>query len=171
MIFSLIPTLLTFAQAGPRSDEFAGFLGLFVCFGFALIAMLCFWGLICWLIVTPLSSLPEEYRVVPTGHVWLLLIPCFNMIWNFFVYPRVAQSFQRYFGDSGISHEYGDCGEQIGLWYCICVVSSVIPLLNYLTGPASLVLLIIYLVKIWGLKGEVDRGVGSSEWREPEMDI
>ena len=48
--------------------------------------------------------------------------------------------------------EHGDCGEKIGFWYAICGGLLIIPCVNYLAGPAGLVLLIIYLVKIHGLK-------------------
>ncbi len=101
-----------------------------------------------------LAKIPPEHREMEPGMVWLMLIPCFNLVWNFFVFIRIPKSFQRYFAAQGRT-EFGDCGEQLGLWYCICVVASIIPILNYIAGPASLVLLIIYLIKVLGLKGQI----------------
>ncbi len=49
----------------------------------------------------------------------------------------------------------GDCGEQIGLYCAICVVASIVPFVNYIAGPASLILGIIYLVKVLTLKGQI----------------
>jgi hypothetical protein len=49
----------------------------------------------------------------------------------------------------------GDCGKGIGLWYAICAVCCIIPCLNYVAGPAALVLLIIYLVKVMDLKNQI----------------
>ena len=103
------------------------------------------------LITSALKVVPQQYREIEPGMVWLLLIPLFNLIWNFFVFPKVSRSFQKYFAAQGKS-EHGDCGEKIGFWYAICGACCIIPCVNYLAGPAALVLLIIYLVKIHGLK-------------------
>ena len=113
-------------------------------------------ALVCWLVSTALKAVPEQYREMSTGQVWFLMIPCFNLVWNFFVYQRVPRSFQNYFNAVGQT-QHGDCGGQIGLWYAICAACSLIPCVNYIAGPASLVLLIIVIVKLWGLKGEAER--------------
>jgi hypothetical protein len=109
---------------------------------------------ICLLLSGCLSKLPPEHRVMEPGMVWLLLIPFFNIVWNFFVFIRISKSYQSYFAAQGKT-QFGDCGEQIGLWYCICCVACMVPMVNYIAGPAGLVLLIVYLVKVLGLKGEV----------------
>lgn len=101
-----------------------------------------------------LSRIPPEHREMEPGMVWLLLIPCFDIVWNFFVFIKIPKSFQKYFAAQSRT-EFGDCGEQIGLWYCICVVACMVPILNYIAGPAALVLLIIFLVKVLGLKGQI----------------
>jgi hypothetical protein len=106
------------------------------------------------------KRIPPQYRLMEPGMVWLLLIPCFNLIWNFFVYPRLSQSFQNYFGAHART-DVGDCGRQLGLWYAICAAASIVPFLNYCTIPISLVLLIIYLVKVLGLKGQIPVGATS----------
>lgn len=112
-------------------------------------------------IILALSScyarIPAQYRLMEPGMVWLLLIPCFGVIWNFFVYPRLSKSFQNYFSAHGRT-DVGDCGYQIGLWFSICAAVSVIPLLQYCTAPIGLVFLIIYLVKVLGLKGQIPVG-------------
>lgn len=78
--------------------------------------------------------------------VWLLLIPCFNLVWNFFVYPKLADSYKAYFDSVG-RPEVGDCGKGIGLAYCICVACSIVPYIGVLPALAALVLWIIFLVK------------------------
>jgi hypothetical protein len=103
------------------------------------------------------KRIPQQYRLMEPGMVWLLLIPCFPLIWNFFVYPRLSKSFQNYFNAQGRT-DVGDCGQQIGLWYSICAAVSIIPLVNYCAGPVALVLLIIYIVKALGLKGQIPEG-------------
>ena len=140
---------------------------------FGLIMYFALLALVCWLVSTPLKAIPEQYREMTPGQVWLLMIPCFPLIWNFFVYQRIPRSFQNYFAATG-KKQFGDCGAQIGLWYAICAACSIVPCLNYLAGPASLVLLIIMLVKLWSLKGEVERdqaGGGSGGMPSSTLDI
>ena len=105
----------------------------------------------------PLNEIPPEHRLIEPGQVWLLLIPCFNVFWNFAVFQKVPKSFQSYFSSQGRT-DVGDCGGQIGLWYAITVALSCVPCVNYIAGPASLVLLIIFLVKIHSLKGQIQQG-------------
>ena len=117
--------------------------------------------LICLFLSNCLSAVPEEHRKQNTGMVWLLLIPCFNLVWNFFVYPKIAESFQSYFESTGRT-DLGDCSRGLAMWYCILAVVSVplgmiplIGLINCLLGPATLVVWIMVLVRFAGLKRQV----------------
>ncbi len=109
---------------------------------------------ICALLHTSVGRVPQQYRVIEPGLVWLLLIPLFQVIWNFFVHVRVSRSFQNYFQATGDT-TVGDCGESIGRWYAICVACTFVPCANYIAGPAALVLLIIFLVKVWDLRSRI----------------
>lgn len=100
------------------------------------------------------TRIPREHRLMEPGMVWLLLIPLFNLVWMFFVYIRLAKSYQNAFAAMG-RHDQGDCGEKLALMYCICSVASVIPFVGCIAGPASLILWIIVLVKFAGLKNEL----------------
>ena len=81
----------------------------------------------------------------------------FNLVWVFFVFPKLGKSYQSYFAEQGRT-DLGDCGEKIGLWYAICAVLGCIPCVNYIAGPAALVLLIVFLVKALTLKGLIPEG-------------
>jgi hypothetical protein len=88
------------------------------------------------------------------GLVWLLLIPLFNLVWKFFVFLQVAQSCKDYFfRDQG--RDIGDTEWTIELIYAIAAVLSMVPYLNCLAGPAALVLLIVFLVRVNNLKNQV----------------
>jgi hypothetical protein len=121
---------------------------------FTVVIMVAISVLICLLIYLPYQQVPAEHQKMAPGLVFLLLIPFFNIIWNFIVFLRIPESFQSYFASQGRT-DVGDCGRQIGLWYAICGVAAIVPCVNYVAGPAALVLFIIFLVKIWGLKGEI----------------
>lgn len=100
------------------------------------------------------KRIPPEHRQMEPGMVWLLLIPCFNLVWNFFVFPKLSDSFKSYFHSQGIT-DVGDCVRGLAMAYCITAVLCLIPCVNYIAGPVSLVLLIITLVKFNDLKNRI----------------
>ena len=116
---------------------------------------------ICLLLYTAQKRVPMEHRRIEPGLVWLLLIPIFNYVWNFFVFLKIPESYQSYFRAQGRT-DVGDCGRSLGQWYAICAAvgfaGGFIPVVNCfagLIGLASLVLLIIFLIKITGLKNQI----------------
>ncbi len=100
------------------------------------------------------KRIPAEHRKMEPGMVWLLLIPCFGTVWNFFVFLKLSDSFKSYFDSQGIT-DVGDCVRTLSLVYCIATVLCVIPCLNYIAAPAALVLLIVTLVKFNDLKNRI----------------
>jgi hypothetical protein len=109
-----------------------------------------------FLLYTDFERVPRNFRKLESGLVWLLLIPCFNLVWNFFVIPRLADSFKAYFDSIGDT-SVGNCGRDLGFGYAICTAASAIPFVGCLTGIVSLVLLILFLVKANELKNRIPR--------------
>jgi uncharacterized membrane protein len=107
---------------------------------------LCIGIVICLFLFSYYKRVPAQFRKMEPGLVWLLLIPCFNFVWNFFVFIRLPKSLQAYFASVGNSTA-GDCGEGLGLAYSICEVAVLIPCLGLAIWIAAIVLLILYLVK------------------------
>lgn len=125
--------------------------------GVAVVAIIIGLGIqaaICFLLQSCFQRIPETYRKMQPGMTWLLMIPCFNIVWNFFVYPRLAQSFKACFAAAGRT-DVGDCGEMLGWIFSGCIVAACIPFVNCVAAPAALVILIIYLVKANGLKNQL----------------
>ena len=112
--------------------------------------------LVVFLLYTDFERIPRNFRKLDSGLVWLLLIPCFNLVWNFFVIPRLADSFKAYFDSIGDT-SVGNCGRDLGFGYAIVTAASVIPFVGCLTGIVSLVLLILFLVKANELKNRIPR--------------
>ncbi|MDA0812063.1 MAG: hypothetical protein O3C21_06715, partial [Verrucomicrobia bacterium] len=119
-----------------------------VVIGLAIVAV------ICYFVIQNYKAIPPEHRKMEPGKVWLMMIPLFNLYWIFPVFLGLADSFKSYFNSVG-DESVGDCNRQLSLWYCISACCSIIPCLNYLAGPASLVLLIIVLVKASELKKKI----------------
>ena len=112
---------------------------------------------VCWLLYTISNRIPARFRLMDPGLVWLLLIPCFYMVWNFFVYPKLSRGFKAYF-ESVNDATVGDCGLQIGTFYAVAVVCTLLPCVNYVAGPAAIVLLIVYLIKVNELSKKIPAG-------------
>ena len=125
-----------------------------VAIAIAFVVWLVITAAVCIMVSNLYKQIPEKHRAMSPGQVWLLLIPCFSIIWNFFVFPGLSKSFKAYFDSVG-NTSVGDCNAKIALWYSICVACCIVPCLNYIAGPASLVLLIIFLVKSFDLKSKI----------------
>ena len=121
-------------------------------------------GLVCGVVINAilcifisgwLKEVPEQYRTMSPGQVWLLCIPIFSLYWMFRVYMiDFPQSFKNYFNATG-NTGVGDCGKSLGLWVCILTLVGLIPIVNYCSGIATLILWILWLVKIHGLKQQI----------------
>src|SRR3954464_1146947 len=73
-----------------------------------------------------LNRIPPQFRKQEPGMAFLLLIPLFSIVWNFFVHPKVAESLKAYFDAQG-PHTHGDCGGSLALWMCISGACALIP--------------------------------------------
>ncbi len=119
---------------------------------------------VCWLLMRCYAAISPRHRRMEPGMTWLLLIPLFQLVWNFFVFLRLSDSLCDAFGERGESGSVGDCGRTLGLWYSICVACSWIPCVGTLTALAALVLLILYLVKVWDLKSRLELQPATEDW-------
>ncbi len=122
-----------------------------------------------WMVSKVAAAVPPEHREVEPGQVWLLLIPCFNLVWNFFVFPKISRGLAKAIAARGLN-DPGDAGEQIGLWFCICIAANIplaalgqVPIVgipfalgSMAAGIGGLVLYILWLVKAWDLKKELE---------------
>jgi hypothetical protein len=125
------------------------------------------WHLVVWSIVlvvfilyliTLMNTLnavsPQNRRLTP-GLVFLLLIPLFNLVWNFIVVTKIRDSLQAEFAARNLSGQ--GFGYGVGLAMCILYIVSFVPLINLLAAPAMLVCWIIYWVQIAGYKGQLSK--------------
>lgn len=125
-----------------------------VAIGIGIVVSIAITIVLCILFKKNYESIPAQFRLMEPNQVWLMLIPLFNMVWIYFVVLRLSDSYRAYFENKG-DFSNGDCARSIGLWYAICTSCSMVPCLNYLAGPAALVLLIIYMVKVFALRTKI----------------
>lgn len=115
---------------------------------------------IAYLLYDAERKLPEPYREIAPPLIFLLVVPILNLVWLFFVVIKVSQSFQKYFAAQQRT-DVGDCGFNLGLAWAVTAVCSLLPVIGMLSAIASLVLMVMYLVKVTQLKGMIGPG-GSS---------
>jgi hypothetical protein len=133
------------------ASEAAGIAILLVIALVAFVISLAIFALVAWFISENYKAIPAQFRKMEPGKVWLMLIPFFNLYWIFPVFLGLADSFKATFDSRGVL-DVGDCGRQLALWYCICAAVSIVPCVQYISAPASLVLLILFLIKASELK-------------------
>ena len=154
----------TLAQAevtgtGNEAEAAVALVGVLVMFGIVvgvLVVCLAILAIICWYLSSCLKRIPPQFRTQTPGKVWLLMIIIFPfpLIWNFFVCPRIAESYQAYFTSIGRT-DVGDCGLKLAKWYCWLVVACMIPCVNIIASFAVLVVWVMLLIKFASLKGQI----------------
>jgi len=146
---------------GQDFDEMMGLLCLVV--GVVLVVMLAVYILYLLTLQKALSRVSPVNRAMEPGMVWLMLIPCFNIIWQFFVAVRVPDSLRNEFRARG-RDDGSDYGKTIAIAQgVIGIVSSVISnglraggkdtemagsCISLVLGLIHLVLFIVFWVKI-----------------------
>jgi len=101
-----------------------------------------------------LKRVSPENRLVPAENVWLMLIPLFNIIYPFILYPKISDSIANEYAARGMSPD-GDFGKGLGTAMPILGLCSVIPLLGILAGLGNFVIWIIYWSKMSGYKNSL----------------
>ena len=101
-----------------------------------------------------LKRVQPENRVVDPGNVWLMLIPIFNLIYAFILYPKISESVAREYESRGMSPN-GDFGKSLGITMPILSLCGFFPFLGSLAGLANLVIWIIFWSKMSGYKNSL----------------
>jgi len=134
----------------------SGILALFVFAGFIVVTI--------FFILTlsrALNKCSAAARTIQPGMLWLLLIPLVNLIWNFIVVLGMAKSLGNEFRARGVHNVEAEPGKSIGISMAVCAVCAVIPVLGIVAGLASLVLWIVYWVKIAECSRKLDASVAT----------
>ena len=101
-----------------------------------------------------LNRVKPENRTVSPGNVWLLLIPIFNWIYPFILYPKISESVSKEFQSRGIPAD-GDFGKGLGITMPILTLCGIIPVIGALAGLANLVIWIIFWAKMAKYKNQL----------------
>ena len=117
------------------------FTGALIIFAILLIPLIFY----CLTLQKALNRCSPECRAMNPPMVWLLLIPLFNIVWQFIVVLNMAKSLGAEFQKRGIAADPNP-GQTLGLVMCVA---------NLICGPVGLVCWIIYWVKIAGYSNQI----------------
>lgn len=90
-----------------------------------------------------------ENRTITPGMVWLMLIPLFNLVWDFILVKEIASTLEREFKKRNVPVETAP-GKNIGFAWCILAVGTIIPFLGVLSVIGAIICWILYWAKIAG---------------------
>ncbi|MGE3165717.1 MAG: hypothetical protein AB7O52_12475 [Planctomycetota bacterium] len=132
---------------------------LVVVFGLAIAAVLAYF------LYAPLNRLPQRYRAVESWIAWLVLVPVLNIVILWILAPfKIPESFKNYIddpaNDQDLATRFGDCGKNLGLAAAISMTCMFVPFLSMFAFFATPVLMIVYLVRINGLKSLIPEEAG-----------
>jgi hypothetical protein len=99
-----------------------------------------------------------ESRTISPASVWLVLIPLFNIVWQFIMVIRISETLNNEFTKRNIPED-PQPGKTIGLAYCILGLCGFIPIIGIFTSIAALVCWIVYWVKIAGYSNKLEQPV------------
>jgi hypothetical protein len=134
--------------------------GLLGCgFGILFLLMMLAVGLaigvfICYQLYLSAKALPAANQKLAPATVFLLLVPLVNLVWLFFVVLKMTEGYKGYFV-ANPRGDVGDCGYGVGLGWAIATACLIVPLANRFAGIASLILMVLYLVKLSQLRALV----------------
>lgn len=101
-----------------------------------------------------ISRCAPQNRATSPESAWLLLIPLFNMIWPFILYPRISETLEREFRARNLPIE-PQPAKNLGLAVAVLHVCWFIPVVHVFTAIAGFICLIFYWVKISGYSSQL----------------
>ncbi len=93
-------------------------------------------------------------RAMNPSQVWLMLIPFFNLIWQFIVVSRIATSLDNEFKRRNIIKEPNP-GKSLGIAWCVLGLCSIIPTIGTVIFIIGLICWIVYWTKIASYSSEI----------------
>lgn len=112
-----------------------------------LIATLLIWALYANTIRKTLKLIAPENRFLAPNMAWLLVIPVYNIYWNFVMAARLSDSLTNEFFDRKIAEEESP-GRHMGIRYAILYLLSNIPFPAFI-GLTFFLVGVVYFITYW----------------------
>jgi hypothetical protein len=138
---------------GGPPPEFIVFLIVFI--GLILLVFLTVYILYLLTLSRALEQCSRKNRTMEPGMVWLNLVPCLNLVWQFMTVNAVAESLGNEFYSRRMDRRGEDYGKGLGIATCALHLAGAIPYLGALFTLPWLVCFILYWVKIAGFSKQL----------------
>jgi hypothetical protein len=102
-----------------------------------------------------LARCSQQSRTTSPESVWLMLIPLFNLVYQFILIGNIAKSLSNEFALRGIVQVEREPGKTLGIAMAVLNIAGVIPILGIPLAIASFVCWILYWVKIANFSGMI----------------
>lgn len=102
-----------------------------------------------------MSLVRQKNRKTEIGNVLFTIIPLFNLVYGFIVYPKICESIGEEFKQLGLPEDK-DFGKNLVIAMQALMVSTMIPILNFIVAIPLLILFILFWVKMDGYKKRLD---------------
>jgi hypothetical protein len=70
--------------------------------------------------------------ITGTGNIIFMMIPLFNLVYGFIVYPKICESIKNEYKQLGLNED-GDFGRGLAITMCALSFGGFIPILNFIT--------------------------------------
>lgn len=102
-----------------------------------------------------MSLVRPTNREIGIGNVMFTVIPLFNLVYGFIVYPKICESIGKEYKKLGLAQDK-DFGKSMVIALQVLMLSMIIPILNILAMTPLLILFIIFWIKIDGYKKKLE---------------
>lgn len=116
-----------------------------------------------------LKEIHYMHRTVEPSNVWLMLIPFFNLIYAFILYPKISESIHNHYASQNIFND-DDYGKALALTMAVLNLVSFIPLISSLASLANLIIFIIYWNKMAKIKHNLKTATRIANIKKTYMD-
>lgn len=102
-----------------------------------------------------MSLIRPKNREIGIGNIMFTVIPLFNLVYGFIVYPKICESIGKEYRQLGIPEDK-DFGKGIAIAMQSLMIAMVVPILNALAIIPLLIVFILFWVKIDGYKKKLE---------------
>ncbi len=103
----------------------------------------------CLSLYSAMKKIPEKQRCFPAWFSWMILVPVLHMVFAWIMLPfGIPKSFKQHCKDHQEALAKARSLFGVGLALVILMTLSLLPYVNFATAAATLVLYIIYWVKV-----------------------
>ncbi len=95
-----------------------------------------------------LKLVQPQNRALEPGLVWLMLIPCFNLIWRFILVDRISESLRNEYLQRGIWNKEAKPTNSKGMLMAGFAAAGLIPYIGLIFSLVAFIFWILYWIEI-----------------------